>query len=114
MVRREGPATGGAVSDQLQIDLLAGEAPTFTCCQALVPLDRQARPSDHAPGCSNPNLAMFDENGDPKRLLWCSDTARKGGPCPYVGERARFRPAGGCCKDLAVERAGRALEDSAY
>lgn len=36
------------------------------------------------------------------RLLWCSDDARLGGPCPYLGERARFRPDGGCCKDLTA------------
>jgi hypothetical protein len=48
----------------------------------------------------SPNAWMFNADGSPKRLLWCSDTARLGGPCPYTGERARFRPAGGCCKDL--------------
>ncbi len=48
----------------------------------------------------SPNAWMFDESGRPRRLLWCSDNARKGGPCPYVGDREQFRPAGGCCKDL--------------
>lgn len=48
----------------------------------------------------NPNAHLF-EHGQPRRLLWCSDTARLGGACPHAGERERFRPAGGCCKDLA-------------
>lgn len=51
----------------------------------------------------NPNAHLFNPDGTPRRLLWCSDTARMGGPCPYLGERARFRPAGGCCKSLAKE-----------
>lgn len=59
---------------------------------------------DLEPRAPNPNAWMFDEQGRPRRLLWCSDTARLGGPCPYVGDRARFMPAGGCCKDL-VRRA---------
>lgn len=56
----------------------------------------------------NPNADWFNEAGTPKRLLWCSDTIRIGWtkgvdvPCPYLGDRARFRPAGGCCKDLAA------------
>lgn len=42
------------------------------------------------------------DRGTPPRLLWCSDTARLGGACPYTGDRAKHRPAGGCCKDLAA------------
>lgn len=48
----------------------------------------------------NPNRALLDDHGRPRWLLWCSDGARMGGPCPYTGPRARFRPAGGCCKQL--------------
>jgi hypothetical protein len=48
----------------------------------------------------NPNTDFFDSSGKPRRLLWCSDSARMGGPCPYVGDRARFLPAAGCCKDI--------------
>lgn len=53
------------------------------------------------PAPANPNAWMFNADGSPRRLLWCSDTARMGGPCPYVGAKARYRPPGGCCKDLA-------------
>lgn len=55
----------------------------------------------------NPNAHLFDGNGAARRLLWCSDTVRiafrrgQDAPCPYLGDGARFRPAGGCCKDLA-------------
>lgn len=52
------------------------------------------------PRVPNPNAHFFNADGSPKRLLWCSDSARLGGPCPYLGDRARFRPAGGCCKDI--------------
>jgi hypothetical protein len=85
------------VSEQLALDVT--EPRTFTCCGAPCPNDRQSRPSDHAPDCSNPNLWMFDAEGNPRRLLWCSDSARLGGPCPYVDGEA---PAGGCCKELAA------------
>jgi hypothetical protein len=57
---------------------------------------------DLEPDRPSPNAHFFNADGSPKRLLWCSDSARLGGPCPYVGAKARFRPAGGCCKDLAV------------
>lgn len=50
----------------------------------------------------NPNADLFDESGRPRRLLWCSDSARMGDPCPYTGEKARFMPEGGCCKTLAA------------
>lgn len=50
----------------------------------------------------NPNAHLFDEHGQPRRLLWCSDAVRiRGAPCPYRGEYVRFRPPGGCCLDLA-------------
>lgn len=58
---------------------------------------------DLAPAPPNPNAHLFDADGKPRRLLWCSDSARKGGPCPYLGEKARFRPAGGCCKDIRLD-----------
>lgn len=48
----------------------------------------------------NPNAHMLDREGQPRRLMWCSDGARLGRGCPYLGERARFRPAGGCCVEL--------------
>lgn len=57
------------------------------------------------PPVANPNAHLFNEDGSPKRLLWCSDSARMGGPCPYTGARLKHRPAGGCCKDLAREGA---------
>lgn len=64
---------------------------------------------------TNPNAHLYDEHGKPRRLLWCSDTARMGGPCPYTGERARFRPTGGCCKDLAAAPPpGRPLDGRAH
>jgi hypothetical protein len=64
------------VSDQLTLDLDAGKP--------------------------NPNGHLFNDDGTPKRLLWCSDTARKGGPCPYIGAKAKFMPGGVCCKTLAA------------
>lgn len=56
----------------------------------------------------NPNAHLFDREGKPRRLMWCSDRVRialsKGEPaeCPYVGEKARFRPAV-CCKDVRLD-----------
>lgn len=55
---------------------------------------------DDAVARPNPNAHMFDREGKPRRLMWCSDAARMGKGCPYVGEKARFRPPGGCCLDL--------------
>lgn len=55
---------------------------------------------------ARPDPAFFDAEG-PRRLLWCSDAVRiafhKGAdvPCPFLGDRERFRPVGGCCKDIA-------------
>jgi hypothetical protein len=57
---------------------------------------------DDAVDRPNPNAHLFDADGNPRHLLWCSDSARKGGPCPYVGEKARFRPAV-CCKDVRLD-----------
>lgn len=68
----------------------------------------------------NPNAHFFNEDGTAKRLMWCSDTVRiafnagEPAPCPYTEEHPRsradpemlppkgerYRPAGGCCKDL--------------
>lgn len=48
----------------------------------------------------NPNAHMFTADGRPRRLMWCSDDARLGGPCPYKGAKGKYRPAGGCCKKL--------------
>lgn len=58
----------------------------------------------------NPNARFFGPDGEPRRLLWCSDSARMGGPCPYLGDKERFMPRGGCCKDL-VERRKDSLAD---
>jgi hypothetical protein len=55
------------------------------------------------PAKPSANAHLFDENGRMRRLLWCSDDARLGGSCPYVGEKARFMPEGGCCKDLVLD-----------
>lgn len=52
-------------------------------------------------GKPNVNTAFFNADGSPRRLFWCSDGARLGGPCPFVGEKEKHRPMGGCCKDLA-------------
>lgn len=52
------------------------------------------------PVVENPNAHFFTETGEPRRQLWCSDDARLTGTCPYVGEKTRFRPNGGCCFDL--------------
>lgn len=55
---------------------------------------------------ANPNAWMFNADGTPRKLLWCSDSVRiawrKGLElsCPYEGERARFMPGGVCCKDV--------------
>lgn len=49
------------------------------------------------PRAPDPNAWMFNADGSPKRLLWCSDDARGGGPCPYAG---RAVPCGVCCKEL--------------
>lgn len=71
------------------------------------------------PPQANPNAHFFNADGSPKRLLWCSDSARLGGPCPYLEPRPSLSepgttlppigrdrmPAGGCCKDLASEGA---------
>lgn len=55
----------------------------------------------------NSNAAFFNPDGSPKRLLWCSDEARLGGPCPYRpgSGKERFHPPGPCCKEIpgAVE-----------
>lgn len=68
----------------------------------------------------NPNAHFFNEDGSPRRLMWCSDSVRiawrKGVEvgCPYTDPRPsladpgtvlppiglRHRPAGGCCKDI--------------
>jgi hypothetical protein len=62
---------------------------------------------DFDPGRPNPNAAFLNADGTPKRLLWCSDEARLGGPCPYAtgSGRERFKPDGPCCKEIpeAVE-----------
>lgn len=61
---------------------------------------------DDAVARPNPNAHLFDREGKPRRLMWCSDRVRialsKGEPveCRYVGEQARYRPDGGCCLDL--------------
>jgi hypothetical protein len=56
---------------------------------------------DDAVDRPNPNAHLFDADGKPRRLLWCSDSARLGGPCPYDDPaRARFAPAGPCCKTI--------------
>jgi hypothetical protein len=48
---------------------------------------------DDAVDRPNPNAHLFDADGKPRRLLWCSDSARLGGPCPYDDPaRARFAP----------------------
>jgi len=60
-----------------------------------------------APAVENPNAHFFTADGEPRRLLWCSDAARLSGICPYVGEKQRYRPHGGCCFDL--EAAGRGI-----
>jgi hypothetical protein len=83
-------------------------------------LDLFHQPDD--PPAPNPNADFFNEDGSPKRLLWCSDTVRiafnrgEDAPCPYLEPRpsraepgtmlppigADKMPAGGCCKDLAA------------
>jgi hypothetical protein len=54
---------------------------------------------DVEPPRPNPNAGWFDNVGRPRRLLWCSDSPRLGGRCPYGLEEPRERgysPA--CCK----------------
>lgn len=54
------------------------------------------------PPTPNPNAWMFNADGTPRKLMWCSDTVRiawrRGEelPCPYPD-----RPPGGeCCKEI--------------
>lgn len=49
---------------------------------------------------ANPNAWMFTRDGKPKRLMWCTDDAHLGGPCPYEG---RDVPLGVCCKALVTQ-----------
>lgn len=53
-----------------------------------------------APETENPNAYFFTPSGEPRRLMWCSDSARLTGICSYIEDKARFRPHGGCCLDL--------------
>ena len=59
----------------------------------------------------NPNAWMFNRDGSPKRLLWCSDGARQGGPCPYAAGEV---PLGVCCKDLSTDVAPVTVEAKPY
>lgn len=62
---------------------------------------------DLTPAAPNPNAGLYNGDGTPKKVLWCNDTVRiafnrgETAACPYVGARARFRPGGSCCLDLA-------------
>jgi hypothetical protein len=94
------------VSEQLSLGIDAATVRLRTCCAS-------APGAPHGEGCTNPNLAFFNDDGSPRRLLWCSDSARLGGPCPYTEPRVSradgsllppiglaLMPAGGCCKDI--------------
>lgn len=95
------------MSDQLALDVAPARA--YECCgEPCGPIghDPRAGGFPHAQDCANPNIGKWiDGEGRPLRLLWCSDSARMGGPCPYVGDRARFMPAGGCCKAIGAAAA---------
>lgn len=95
---------------QLALDVEPERA--YVCCGA--PCGPMSRPSGsmqfpHREGCANPMIGRWmDRFGRPLRLLWCSDTARLGGACPYTGGLpAAFAASGGCCKDIvALNTAG--------
>lgn len=64
-----------------------------------MPADAQLTLDVDPPRPPNPNAWIFDNVGRPRWLLWCRDSARLGGRCPYGLEEPRERgcsPA--CCK----------------
>lgn len=55
--------------------------------------------------------ALFNADGTPRRLLWCSDDVRRDPslPCPYVDGLA---PCGECCKAIMRPREPFPMRDS--